>query len=185
MDLAALIYTVGYPAVALGTFLEGETVLMAAGLAANRGYLELGLVMLIATMASFASDQTFFWLGRCAGPRLATRWPALQAGIDRVQPMIDRHPAKLVLGIRFMIGFRTVGPIALGMTPTLSGTRFVALNLAAAALWATIGSSAGYFFGRAIGWMFADASQYTAVAAAVVASAAAVAWYLRSRRANR
>jgi membrane protein DedA with SNARE-associated domain len=182
MDFATLITTLGYPAVALGTFLEGETVLMAAGFAAHRGYLQLGVVMLIATCASFASDQTFFWLGRFAGPRLTARWPSLRAGVARVQPMVERHPVKLVLALRFMIGLRTVGPIALGMTSALSGRRFICLSLIGAALWSSLGASAGYFFGQAISLAMAGAEQYQALLAAALATLLATAWYLRIRR---
>jgi membrane protein DedA with SNARE-associated domain len=182
MDIAVLIQTVGYPAVALGTFLEGETMLLAAGFAANRGYLELGIVMLVATLASFTSDQTFFWLGRCAGPRLTARWPRLGAGVASLRPMIERHPVKLILGVRFMIGLRTVGPIALGMTPALSAHRFIGLNLLAAALWAGIGSSLGYFFGRAIGWALVDVSQYQALALMTLVATVTLVWCVRSRR---
>lgn len=181
MNYATLIDTVGYPAVALGTFLEGETVLMAAGFAANRGYLELGIVMLVATLAGFASDQTFFWLGRCLGPRLAARWPTLQAGISRMQPLIERHPIKLVIGVRFMIGLRTVGPVALGMTPGLPALTFVSLNLVGAALWAAIGATTGYFFGGAIGWLLADMQQYQSVVLVAVAGAAVLLWCVLSR----
>jgi membrane protein DedA with SNARE-associated domain len=181
MDFTALVDTVGYPAVALGTFLEGETVLMAAGFAANRGYLQLSLVMLVAALAGFASDQMFFWLGRLAGPGLTRRWPTLKSGIARVQPMIERHPVKLVIGVRFMVGFRTVGPIALGMTPALPALQFVGLNLIAAALWAAIGASTGYFFGRALGLLIGDAQQYQSAVLLALAGMAALAWSIRSR----
>jgi membrane protein DedA with SNARE-associated domain len=41
MDLQSIIRTYGYAAIITGTFLEGETILVLAGLAALQGYLEL------------------------------------------------------------------------------------------------------------------------------------------------
>jgi len=41
MDLQSFIENYGYAAILIGTFLEGETILVLAGLAAHQGYLVL------------------------------------------------------------------------------------------------------------------------------------------------
>lgn len=69
MDLAALIGTYGYWAVALGCLLEGETVLLLAGFAAHRGYLQWPVVVAVAAAAGFAGDMAFFLLGRASRRR--------------------------------------------------------------------------------------------------------------------
>jgi membrane protein DedA with SNARE-associated domain len=183
MDFSTLIGSFGYPAVALGLLLEGEVVLLAAGFAAKLGYFELGAVMLMATFASFANDQTCFWLGRFAGPRLMERFPRLRAGIDRVRPMVERHPAKLVVSIRFLFGLRVVGPIALGMTPstTLSARRFLVLSIAGAVLWATLGGSIGYFFGSLFGLIVGDAGNWPLAIPALLLATAGMAWAVKMR----
>lgn len=56
MDLAGLIAAHGYWALALGAFLEGETILVLAGVAAHRGYLDLRLVILVAFAGSLLGD---------------------------------------------------------------------------------------------------------------------------------
>ncbi|MFZ1201027.1 MAG: hypothetical protein WAO07_12740 [Desulfobacterales bacterium] len=48
MDLKSLIENYGYVAIFIGTFLEGETVLVLAGLAAHQGYLLLSGVIFVA-----------------------------------------------------------------------------------------------------------------------------------------
>jgi membrane protein DedA with SNARE-associated domain len=67
MDLSALLQTYGYPLLALGCLLEGETGLALAGLAAHQGRLDFGVVTLIAALAGFIGDQAYFWLGRRHG----------------------------------------------------------------------------------------------------------------------
>ena len=79
VNVPELIQHYGYLAVAVGTFLEGETVLLLAGAAASRGHLALPTVIGVATLASFAGDQLFFLLGRRHGSRLLARWPSLHA----------------------------------------------------------------------------------------------------------
>jgi hypothetical protein len=58
MNIAALIAQYGYAAAFLGPLFEGETVLLLAGYAAHRGYLDF------AGLGAVTGDQFFFWLGR-------------------------------------------------------------------------------------------------------------------------
>jgi membrane protein DedA with SNARE-associated domain len=183
MDIGTLIGSLGYPAVALGLLLEGEAVLVAAGFAANLGYFELGAIVALATMASFANDQTCFWLGRFAGPSLMQRFPRLRGGIERVRPMVERHPAKLVVSVRFLFGLRVVGPLALGMTPssTMSASRFLMLSLIGAVLWALLGGGIGYFFGSVFGMLVDDVKGWPLAIPALLVATAAMAFAIRMR----
>ena len=52
-------------------------------------------------------------------------------------------------GFRFISGFRTVSPIAIGTT-NLPTARYIAINAVAAATWAVLFVSAGYWFGNGI-----------------------------------
>ena len=54
----------GYFALFLGTFFEGETILVLAGFLAFRGYMDLKLVMIVAFLGSYAGDQLWYFLGR-------------------------------------------------------------------------------------------------------------------------
>jgi membrane protein DedA with SNARE-associated domain len=47
MTLESVLTTYGYFALMIGTFLEGETILIAAGFLAHRGYLELPWVIFL------------------------------------------------------------------------------------------------------------------------------------------
>ncbi|OGW54076.1 MAG: hypothetical protein A2Y81_02175 [Nitrospirae bacterium RBG_13_43_8] len=59
--LENLIKTYGYWAMLIGTFLEGETILIIGGFVAYLGYLKLSLVMLIAFIGSFSVSSDFNW----------------------------------------------------------------------------------------------------------------------------
>lgn len=68
MTLATFLLSYGYIAVLLGTFLEGETILIMAGFAAQSGYLNLYWVIGVATIGSFLGDQLYFtWARVSAG----------------------------------------------------------------------------------------------------------------------
>jgi membrane protein DedA with SNARE-associated domain len=155
MDLAALIQNWGYPAVFAGSVLEGETILALAAIAAHRGYLALPWVIAAAAAGGFLGDQAYFLVGRFAGDRVLARWPALQPGAERVRRLLDRYDTPLILGVRFLYGLRTVGPIAIGMS-SVSWVRFALFNLIGAIVWAALIAGIGYALGEALTRLLGD-----------------------------
>ena len=159
LNLAAWIATYGYVAVALGTFLEGETVLLLAGFAAHQGYLDLADVILVAVLASLAGDQSYFLLGRWRGRGLLARFPSLQGKWERVERHIRRHQDLLMLGIRFLYGLRIAGPLLIGMSG-IAWPKFLLLNLLGALLWAPLIAGLGYLSGQALEGLMGDVRHY-------------------------
>lgn len=145
MSLADWVAHYGYFAVAVGCLLEGETVLLLAGVAVHRGLLDLPAVAAVAVVAGFAGDQAWFFVGRRFGDRLIRRFAAVQRAVPRIQDLILRHQNLLVLGIRFMIGLRIAGPVLMGWS-RVQALRFVLLNLLGAALWVAVIGGGGYYF---------------------------------------
>lgn len=147
MNLAALIGTYGYWAVALGCLLEGETVLLLAGFAAHRDYLQWPLVIVVAALAGFAGDMIFFLLGRRHAPWVFARLPRLKSQRARVRLWMRRYGAWAVLLVRFLYGFRIAGPVLIG-TSGMRWQRFALFNAIGAVLWATLLTALGWFFGQ-------------------------------------
>ena len=186
MDLPALIDSYGYLAVLVGAFLEGETILALAGLAAFRGYLDLYTVIAIALIAGFAGDQLYVFLGRYNGARILARFPDAQSRAHRFDAMLARWHAPLIIVIRFMYGFRIVGPVLLGMG-RVPGWKFVLYNFIGAAIWAPLVAGLGYAFGSVVESFIENIEQYEMwlFAAIVAIGVAATAVHLiRSRRAR-
>ncbi len=150
MALDTLIETHGYWLLALGCLLEGETILMLAGFAAHRGYLDPAWVLAIGASVGFAGDQFYFWLGRRHGAAVLERWPAIARQSGRLERLLQRFHAAVVIGVRFAYGLRIAGPILIGTT-NFSRARFALLNSAGALLW-----SAGF---TALGWVFGQAAE--------------------------
>jgi membrane protein DedA with SNARE-associated domain len=119
MDFHQLIIDYGYLALFIGTFLEGETILVVAGFLAHGGYLELPWVIVAAFSGTFAGDQTFFYLGRFKGIRFLEKRPLWHSKTDKVFDLLHRHQIKVVLGFRFLYGvqvfrFKLSGRVDLG-----------------------------------------------------------------------
>jgi len=185
LDLPGLIDSWGYLAVMVGAFLEGETILALAGLAAYRGYLDFYTVVAIALIAGFAGDQFFFFLGRHQGARILARFPGAQQRALAFDAMLARWHAPLIVAIRFMYGFRIAGPILLGMG-RVSRLKFVVYNFIGACIWAPLVASIGYFFGSLVEVLLGDLRGFEIwLFVAVIAAFAvgALVHHVRSRRA--
>ena len=85
-----LITHYGYWAVAVGCLLEGETLLILAGIAARRGLLELPWVLAVGACAGALSDVAFFAVGRWRGRAVLARWPKLESYRNRLDAGLSR-----------------------------------------------------------------------------------------------
>jgi membrane protein DedA with SNARE-associated domain len=132
-----------------GTVLEGETVLISAGFAAQQGYLSLPMVVLAAWLGAISGDHFFFVLGRYRGRSIFEARSSTPGRLGKVRALLERYRSVLILSIRFLYGFRMVAPFAIGAAGVSLG-RFLTLNALSGVIWASLFGLAGYFFGAAL-----------------------------------
>jgi membrane protein DedA with SNARE-associated domain len=157
--LQQFLHDFGYFALFLGTFFEGETILVLAGFLAFRGYMDINLVVVVAFFGSYAGDQLWYYMGRKHGRKLLARKPRWQLMGDKALEHIRRHPDIWVLSFRFVYGLRTVMPVAIGLSgyPPL---RYLILNGIGAAIWALALGAAAYHFGAVLEGMLGSIKKY-------------------------
>jgi len=179
--ISAFVATYGYLAVFLGTLLEGETILLAAGFAAHSGLLDWRLVLALAFVGGTLGDQLAFLLGRWRGAAVTAYFPALAQRAPRVLALLERHHVAFILCNRFLYGLRIAGPLVVGASgvPFL---RFAVLNMIGAAIWATTIGGAGYYFGVAMAALLADLRSIEEVILLGILSAGFLLWLWRRRR---
>lgn len=148
-QLEQLVADYGYVAILIGTFFEGETILLVGAFAAHQGYLRIELVVLIAFIGSCAGDQFWYMLGRRYGRARLLKRPFLAERVERITRWLDRYPTVFILGFRFVYGIRNIAPVVIALSK-IPPWRFYVLNVIAAALWALTGGLAGYLFGAAV-----------------------------------
>ena len=157
--MEAFIQQYGYLAILIGTFLEGETVLILGGFAAYSGYLELPWVIVAAGAGAVIGDQLCFFLGRTSSEPVLQRLSSWRPRVERVRAWIERYQIAVVIGYRFLYGFRSVTPFVLGMSG-FSPSRFIPLNLLSAGIWALSVGVLGYSFGTALRLFLDDLKRY-------------------------
>jgi membrane protein DedA with SNARE-associated domain len=184
MTLEYFIETYGYFALLIGTFLEGETILVLAGFAAHLGYLNLPWVILVAFVGTLSGDQLFFYLGRWHSRAILARFPAWQNRLHKIQRLIERHQTTLILGLRFLYGLRTITPFALGTIRIRRGY-FPLLNTLSALSWAVVVGTGGYLFSNVLRIIMIDIKRYELKAFGAIAIMGGLIWgihFYRSRR---
>jgi membrane protein DedA with SNARE-associated domain len=180
MDLEALVRAYGYAAVFCGTLVEGETIVVIAGFLSHRGYLHAPLVAVAAFAGSLLVDQFFFFLGRRQGRGFLSRRPRWEVGAVRAEALLERYGTWIILGFRFLYGFRTVTPFVIGMS-RVPAARFAILNAAGAAAWAVAFTAAGYFFGQVMESILGDLKRHEAWLLAALAVVGVVVWLRREK----
>jgi membrane protein DedA with SNARE-associated domain len=149
----------GYWAVAVALLLEnaglpvpGESVLLLASfLAFSEHRLHFPYIIVVGICAATLGDNIGFAIGYYGGRRLLDHYRTTlhirQAAITRGEELFARYGAITVFFARFLAGMRVIaGPMA-GVL-RMHWRKFVVFNFLGAALWVTVISSAGYFFGR-------------------------------------
>jgi membrane protein DedA with SNARE-associated domain len=184
VNLQSLIENYGYIAIFVGTFLEGETIVILAGFAAQLGYLELQWVIVSAIAGSFSGDQLYFYLGRHWGPRIIARRLSWQESAQKVYDLLHRHQYFLILTFRFYYGLRNVTPFAVG-SAQVPRVRFFVLNLIGAVIWALAFGYAGYLSSEAMKLFLGDVRRYELYALGTLVLLAMSIWVVKLIRNRR
>ena len=120
-----------------GLPIPGELLLLAFGVVAKDGHLDLLLGLLVAATAAMAGDSLGYWLGRLGGGRVLAR-------LGR-RPRFQPGSASVVFG-RFVIGARVLlAPLA-GATRMPFG-RFLVFDSVGCLVWASAFILIGYASG--------------------------------------
>jgi membrane protein DedA with SNARE-associated domain len=179
--LESVVRDYGYWALLIGTFLEGETILLIAGFLAFGGQLDLWLCILSAFVGSLSGDQTAFYIGRFKGKQFVENRPKWKDRVARVHQMLERFQEALILSFRFFYGVRNLTPFLLGASD-ISGLKFFILNAIGAAVWAVSFAYAGYFFGLAVTTVLKDVHHVQLVILLVAALVGLAIWIMRRRK---
>src|SRR5215470_20419027 len=151
-------YHYGYWAVGMALLLEnagipvpGETILLFASfLAYSQGKLHLPWIIVVGTIACTLGDNLGYFIGNHGGRPLLERYRKLfrisPEIIAKGEELFKRRGAQTVFLARFIFGMRIIaGPLA-GVL-RMPWRRFLLFNFLGAAVWVTVISLVGYFFG--------------------------------------
>jgi membrane protein DedA with SNARE-associated domain len=137
-----------------GIPLPGETALVAAGVLAARGDMDIVTVIVIAAVAAIVGDNIGYWVGRLGGRKLIQRWAFLERHAGKVLPWSERffkrHGAKTIFLGRFIAVLRVTAAWLAGIS-RMEWWRFFLWNAAGGICWAVLVGLVAYYGGKAAG----------------------------------
>ena len=166
-------------------FLPGDSLLFVSGAVAAGGGMDVHALFAVLGLASFAGDNTNYWIGRYAGPKLFTRKGSRllnPAHLERTSRFYEKHGGKTVLIARFVPIVRTFAPFVAGMGAMVY-PRFLFYSFAGAVLWIGSLTYAGYYFGNLP--VVRDNLSIVIIGIVVVSILPGIIEFLRSRRSAR
>jgi membrane protein DedA with SNARE-associated domain len=154
-----------------GIPLPGETALVAGGVFASRGELNIVAVIAVAAAAAIVGDNLGYWIGRSGGRSVLTRWEVTARTLPWAEGFFERHGPKTIFLARFFSVLRVTAAWMAGVSRMRWWT-FFGWNAAGGICWAVLVGLVAYYAGQAA----ADAiSHYGLIGGAVVVALALLA----------
>jgi membrane-associated protein len=192
MDLERLIEWGGYTVLIIIVFAEsglfvgfvlpGDSLLIAAGVVAQRGHLDLKILIPLLIVAAISGDATGYTIGRRAGPLLFVRDDARffkRKYVGQARMFFDRHGGKAITLSRFMAVIRSFVPSVAGAVG-MPYAKFTAYNVAGGILWVVSMTLTGYYIGEA-----AAKFEYVLILVVIALSFIPLAHFIREQRKGR
>lgn len=132
-----------------GALIEGETFLVAGGIAAQQGLFHLPGLIALALVGSMIHDGVFFYIGRFGGAKFFEKRPGVHQKLTGIIGLFDKYGVWLILALRFAYGLRTLIPTAIGMSH-ISNQKFWLFDIIGGFVWSCTFILAGYVFGSAV-----------------------------------
>jgi membrane protein DedA with SNARE-associated domain len=168
-----------------GVPLPGETALVAAGVFASRGELNIVEVIVVAAAAAIIGDNLGYWIGRTGGRKLLERSKFLSRWMERVLPWAEgffhRHGAKTIFIGRFFSILRVTAAWMAGVS-RMPWLKFLAWNAAGGICWAVLVGLVAYYLGHAAADAISRYGLIGGVALVVLAALALVGFHLWKKR---
>ncbi|MDR1500803.1 MAG: DedA family protein [Tannerellaceae bacterium] len=133
-------------------FLPGDSLLFVAGAIASlpANNISAHLIVLALMVAAVLGDAVNYTIGRYFGKRLFANPESKvfkQAYLDKTHAFFEKYGGKTIILARFVPIIRTFAPFVAGMG-RMGYRRFASFNVIGGALWVSLITYAGYFFGR-------------------------------------
>ena len=168
-----------------GVPLPGETALVAAGVFASQGELNIVEVIAVAAAAAIIGDNLGYWAGRTGGRKLLERSKFLSRWMDRVLPWAEgffhRHGAKTIFIGRFFSVLRVTAAWMAGVS-RMPWLKFLAWNAAGGICWAVLVGLVAYYLGHAAADAISRYGLIGGVALVVLAALALVGFHFWKKR---
>ena len=130
--------------------LPGDSLLFATGTFAALGSLDVGLIIILLSIAAIAGDTVNYWIGYLVGPKVFAKEKSRffnKEYLDRTHRFYQKYGGKTIIIARFIPIIRTFAPFVAGVG-RMTYKRFIIYNILGGIGWIVTFVLGGYFFGN-------------------------------------
>ena len=193
-DPIKLIQVVGYTGLILivfaetglliGFFLPGDSLLIAAGLFAAKGDMNILILISTLTVAAIVGDAVGFYIGRKLGPKLYNKEDSFffrKKHLIAAHEFYEKHGGKTIIIARFIPIIRTFAPTVAGAAE-MNYFRFAMFNIIGGFLWVWSMLLGGFYLGRVFGDKINDYIHYLIIGVIFVSFIPIIIKWIKTRK---
>lgn len=168
MTIESLLLAYQLPAIFLGSFFFGETVILAAAFIAGQGTWSLSAVFWLSFAGTLISDVLWFLFGQWVLKKTGS-WQKQRGKYAQVMNTLERHtgrrPFFALLFMKFLYGTRILTIVYLSIR-NISLSTFLLFDAIGTLIWLTSMVGAGYLAGKGVAYILPtlNAIQYALLA---------------------
>jgi len=179
--IEGLYETCGYLASFVGTFIEGEILLLTSVISSKLGYFNFFGGLVAAFFGAFLRDTIQFLVVKKQGKKLLAKKPKLQSKLDNASGWFNKNPYVYLTVYRFMYGFSTVVIMLSGLKDDINYPRFALHSAIGIGLWISIVGGLGYFCADAMIEKLNFISEHSLQVIGVLSTAGLAYWFFITR----
>ncbi len=148
----ALLFSIVFSETGLlvGFFLPGDSLLFTVGVVAGAGQLNIGIILILLTLAAIAGVASGYSIGRRTGPAIFNRPDSRffkQDHLRKTQAFYAKHGGKTIVYAQFVPIIRTFAPFIAGVAK-MPYHRFAMFNVIGSIGWVFSMTMLGYTMGN-------------------------------------
>lgn len=130
-------------------FLPGDSLLFAVGALSALNVFKLPVALFLLFLAAVLGDTVNYWIGKWIGLKVFEKDYRFikKKYLVKTQDFFEKHGGKTIILARFVPIVRTFAPFVAGIG-TMHYQTFLMFNIVGAALWVTLFTLTGFFFGN-------------------------------------
>ncbi|QEK38006.1 DedA family protein [Candidatus Cytomitobacter indipagum] len=144
--LIDLVQNYGYWIVLFGSMIEGESIVLTAGMLCAHGVLSFYKICILSFIGTCVADQLLYNLGYYIGPGFLERFSFSRKLFTKLKPLAIKYQNTYILSFRFIYGIRIISPVLIGIIK-IDPKKYMILNIIASVIWAVISCAIGYAIG--------------------------------------
>jgi membrane-associated protein len=134
----------------VGFFLPGDSLLFTIGVVAGAGQLNIGIILVLLSVAAITGVASGYAIGRRTGPKIFNRPDSRlfrQEYLKKTQAFYEKHGGKTIIYAQFVPIIRTFAPFVAGVARMPYG-RFAMFNVIGSIGWVCSMTLLGYTMGN-------------------------------------